>query len=314
MMDISISNLVVDIEISSHCNANCYFCPRDSVPLLKHIELSVCEKVLDRLDALPVRPRLTFCGTGDSSVHPDIIFIVGRAVTRGYEVELVTNGIVVDRVFAEKLVNAGLQKISFSITEMGAAYEAIYKFPFERIVDNVLEFRKAAQEKCELRIHLIKELVSNRRLGKAREFWESKGIHHILFLDYTNRAGLLSLNNVDLDDGSFLKELRPHGVNGICPVPFKFIHIGADGTYYLCSHDFSRRVAFGHVSTHTIFESLALKLAYFQGDTAFCQSCTNFLANQAFKKVKAGASHQQTRMVMQHFESQVIKLVEDLAE
>lgn len=257
-MDIGFQHLIIDVELSSHCNASCFFCPREHMPFESHMAADTYQQVLARIHELPVRPRLVFCGTGDATLHPDLVGCVAAAARSGLQPELTTNGLLLTPALAEALVAAGLHRLNISIAAQGKMYQRIYGHSFEAILESVLYCARQAGDRCAVEVSVIRDLFSDELFQSIKAFWQGHGIP-LLVMDYTNRAGLLEKPSLPF--------AYTESDANLCGTPFKSIHIGSDGRFYLCSHDFARRVSFGHVSDTRITESLRQKLQWF---TAGC--------------------------------------------
>lgn len=133
-----------DIEITTHCNAHCTFCPREDVPFLNHMPLATVDRVIDRIRALQSPVAVTLCGTGDCSTHPQLDEIVSRFASAFDDFSIVTNGARLHRERAAHLLDCGLKKIVFSVTEHGSRYNDIYGLPFQKTLQNITDFKELA--------------------------------------------------------------------------------------------------------------------------------------------------------------------------
>lgn len=79
------------------------------------MSLATYRGLLEGLKTLRRPPAVSFWGIGEPLLHPDIVEMVRMAKTHGIETELVTNGILLDRGTADRLLSAGLDKIVVSI-------------------------------------------------------------------------------------------------------------------------------------------------------------------------------------------------------
>jgi MoaA/NifB/PqqE/SkfB family radical SAM enzyme len=111
---------LVDIELTSRCNAKCSFCPRDKTPHQGLIDEPTFTAALSRAvqyrDALlefqKVRPGyfvtsrdtiwVSFCGMGEPLLHPRVVEYVGRAAEAGLQpiinTQLADKGAVAHRI------------------------------------------------------------------------------------------------------------------------------------------------------------------------------------------------------------------------
>lgn len=97
------------------CNHGCVMCDFPSRHLAEKKEMSTSEikSLLDELAALP-SAGVSFYG-GEPLVRPDIIELMEHAHRTGMLVHLATNGFLIDRKMAERIVRAGTDAVSVSL-------------------------------------------------------------------------------------------------------------------------------------------------------------------------------------------------------
>lgn len=93
------------------------------------------EKILSGICALGPLPSLFLGGFGEPLLHPEIMEMVGDAKRRGMEVELITNGTLLDARTADRMAAVGLDRLwisldgaedaQFAAIRTGATLEAI---------------------------------------------------------------------------------------------------------------------------------------------------------------------------------------------
>lgn len=258
-----------DIEITTHCNAHCTFCPREDVPFLNHMPLATVDRVIDRIRALQSPVAVTLCGTGDCSTHPQLDEIVSRFASAFDDFSIVTNGARLHRERAAHLLDCGLKKIVFSVTEHGSRYNDIYGLPFQKTLQNITDFKELAGERCEIVISLMSKYFLDPDVKFQKAFWQDLGFRIFLVMKFTNRAG--SLQQADYVPAG----TEPGVLDDVhCMVPFWSTFIGADGGYYLCSHDFKKLRSFGHVDHGSITSAWQRKRKYFACDGGVCSDCS----------------------------------------
>lgn len=122
--------------ITRRCNLHCVGC-RFHSPLLEEqnrtgatdgrdMPLSLFESLCRELKAMGTR-SITITGEGEPLLHPSFCEIVSAAKAEGFQVNLVTNGTLLDRTVSEHLVNAGLDKLRVSLwAGTPEVYEKMY--------------------------------------------------------------------------------------------------------------------------------------------------------------------------------------------
>lgn len=103
--------LSAKIKLLWQCNLSCVFCslPRPSAPVSR-------EKVSEILRSLKNRGllKIHFSG-GEAFLHPQIIPIIEDAASLGLQVNLTSNGTLITKEIARKIVDCGVHSISISL-------------------------------------------------------------------------------------------------------------------------------------------------------------------------------------------------------
>ncbi len=106
----------VYIEPTNRCNLDCRTCMRHGwEEPLGFMEFGLFEKIMADLRSFPERPGIFFGGFGEPLGHARIADMVAAAKPGGSEVELISNGILLDEAMADRLVAAGLDRLWVSI-------------------------------------------------------------------------------------------------------------------------------------------------------------------------------------------------------
>ncbi|MCB1614884.1 MAG: radical SAM protein [Pseudomonadales bacterium] len=271
-------SIIVDLELTTHCNAQCDFCPRDRFDTYGRMGFSTFCKVVERIKALNLDPVVNLCGIGgDPAMHPDLVKFVDYAAGKGLNIRLVTNGSRIDRKMARELLDAGVANVTFSINAIGDAYEQFYGLPFDLIVRNVEDFLEESNGRCRFEINLPQPKGHSGAFEEEKKFWKNLGVKHFLQLKYSNQV----VNNAPEEAADLLKKyteyksaLKKMGCQILCPIPLKVISISYKGEYFLCEHDYTRSSILGNVFEQGIREIQLLKVDYMNARSTICQSCS----------------------------------------
>jgi len=108
-------------EITPRCNLKCVHCRAEATPIRSPEELTTDEalRFVDELAAVG-RPILVLTG-GEPLYRDDVFEIAGYATKKGFRVALATNGTLVDEATADRIVEAGVRRVSISIDGAAAA-------------------------------------------------------------------------------------------------------------------------------------------------------------------------------------------------
>ncbi len=104
------------IEPTNRCNLDCRTCMRHGwEEPLGFMEFGLFEKIITDASSLPERPSVFFGGFGEPLGHARIADMVALAKQAGSQVELISNGILLDEAMADRLVAVGLDRLWVSI-------------------------------------------------------------------------------------------------------------------------------------------------------------------------------------------------------
>jgi MoaA/NifB/PqqE/SkfB family radical SAM enzyme len=308
---------VVDIELTSRCNAKCSFCPRDQTPHQGLIDEPTFTAALGRAvqyrDALvelqELQPGyfdthddtiwLSFCGMGEPLLHPRAVEYVGRVAQAGLRPLINTNGALLSPRRAEELLDAGLAMACFNVGEIDDEYEAVYDLPFERTRTNVEHFLATAGDRCISLIVLVDHRDDPDHLTSMQEYWSRRGARGFVRFSLVNRAGSLPVDE-QVDAWHAYRDvaermLQEKADAARCWVPFLYPFIGYDGNYYLCSSDWRKEVNLGNVFEHSLVDLFDEKAEQVCGRSPICRDCThdptNALALSLARAAEAGDTH-----------------------
>jgi MoaA/NifB/PqqE/SkfB family radical SAM enzyme len=145
------------IEPTNRCNLDCRTCMRHGwEEPLGYMEFGLLETIMAGLRSFPQRPDVFFGGFGEPLGHPRIADMVALAKAAGGEVELISNGILLDDSMAGRLITAGLDRLWVSIDGASPASYADVRLGdhLPEIIAN-LERLKARSRKPELGISFV---------------------------------------------------------------------------------------------------------------------------------------------------------------
>jgi len=142
--------LFVDVDVTERCNLQCIGCMYHS-PLLDHsgqgqrdIPLKMLEKLSSELRGMGTR-SIILQGAGEPLLHPDIAEIIATFKDAGFAVKLLTNGTLLNRKNAQKLIKAGLNVLQVSLwattpEHYRAQYPGTSLDTFELVIENLRLF------------------------------------------------------------------------------------------------------------------------------------------------------------------------------
>src|SRR5215212_6540207 len=155
----------LQVEVSGACNLRCRMCLVRYAPAVGRKEGALAyEEFLALLDGLPELRKLTLQGLGEPLLSPHLLDMVGHAAARRIEVGFNTNGTLLTRPIADRLVAAGLGWLHVSLDGATAAtYEEVRHGTdlrprpgqFERVLSNLRGLVAARGGSGQPRIQLV---------------------------------------------------------------------------------------------------------------------------------------------------------------
>ena len=132
------------VEVSSRCNLACKMCFRHSWigESFGDLDPAVFTRLIGD-HTLEETETVFFGGMGEPLVHPALADMTALASMRGKKVELVTNGTLLTRGKAQKLLDAGVSRIWISIDELYENYGKIQiGSDFSLVLSNLESFNE----------------------------------------------------------------------------------------------------------------------------------------------------------------------------
>jgi radical SAM protein with 4Fe4S-binding SPASM domain len=156
----------LQIEVTGACNLRCQMCLVRYRPPLNRVTGSLTfELFLRATDALPDLEMVTLQGLGEPLLAPDLFRMLDHAAGRGIRMGFNTNGTLLSRERAERLVASGLDWLHVSLDGARAStYEGIRDgASFDRVRRNVAGLVQAKQEAGSAKPSLSLVFVAMRR-------------------------------------------------------------------------------------------------------------------------------------------------------
>jgi MoaA/NifB/PqqE/SkfB family radical SAM enzyme len=292
--------VVVDIELTNRCNADCYFCPRDQTPHQGLMTPEVFEQALVRAVELHAdvqqrgaSVRVNLCGLGEPLINKHTASFVRDVTAAGLECGLSSNGALLDERRSQELLDGGLRRVFLNVGERGDDYEEIYKLPWARTRDNVVRFVEMARDRCDVYVVLVNHRSDQDHVEEMRTYWQDRGVTLFTDFEIMNRGGALFVDHMQYESLDETNEARrllaAHGGRGgpVCTVPFLSTFIGYDGNFYLCCSDWKKEAAVGNVAETSFNDVIGNKLVHALTREPVCKSCNLDPVNVLAEEVRA---------------------------
>jgi Fe-coproporphyrin III synthase len=152
------------IKLTSRCNLRCVMCKYWQTETEDTLSSERWREVFAELTDLGCR-KLHFSG-GEVFLRRDFLDLVESARARGLKVNVTTNGTLIDRASARRLVDLGVNSVSISLDAPGAtAHDRIrgQRHAFKRSLRTIRRLR-ARSERLRIRINVVVMRQNFRRL------------------------------------------------------------------------------------------------------------------------------------------------------
>lgn len=236
--------LSVHIYPSYFCNFKCSYCIQsvdDKKNDLKKevMDMDIYTRAIDQVQKFDAKLKaLIFSGHGEPLTHPRIADMVRYAKDKDVSerVEIVTNGMLLNRDMADALAAAGLDKIRISIQGLSSEkYKEVTQVDadFSEIVENIAYLKKITTETI-IEVKVIDSFFDeNESVEKFREIFQDISdslvveslIPFVEEIDYNEFD--VEMTRTKAGDTTFT------GIN-VCPMPFYMLVVEPNGNVVPC--------------------------------------------------------------------------------
>lgn len=215
---------VVEISNSGMCNRKCSFCPRsdpDYPDVNEFISSDLHTKIFSELSHLNYKGMVIYSGYVEPLLHKKIYENISEArkFLPDAQIEIITNGDVLNKKRLIKLFDAGLSTLLISV----------YDGPKEE-----KEFYNLCKE---VGLREDQYVIRNRYMSENQDFG----------LNISNRSGELS--NAEYKIPPLKKALEAK-----CNYPAYTFFIDYNGDVQMCSHDWGKKYVIGNVNKEKILD------------------------------------------------------------
>ncbi len=273
--------ITAEIDPSNKCMLKCDFCMFEQYRSNKNSILpwSIYQNVLGDLRELGVK-SITFTGGGEPLTNPRFNQMVGAALMLGFEVGLVTNGVLLNKV--ENIEEFKFIRVSLDahnredyVNLKGVDY-------FNTVLENVTT---ALKRNKLIGLSYVVCDKNNRDLHKAEELANSLGVAYLQI-----KPAYLSgeiFKDFEYPDGRPVigtKRYMPED-NTPCTIAALVGIVGADShVYYCCQHRGVNRFDLGSLKKHS-FTELWKKRLLLKPKVSMCPPCRYMNYTRAYKKI-----------------------------
>jgi MoaA/NifB/PqqE/SkfB family radical SAM enzyme len=244
----------VRYEVTDHCNAECIMCPRDLHKLGRPhgiMDLEKYKKSLDEVVELGCK-QVVLTGFGEPMVDKTLEKKVQYAKGKGLRTYIISNGSLLTRQRAVRLIEAGLDELRLSYYGMRKeSYERVMVgLSYEVTMSNLLGFLEARDQKGSKKPRLeINWLVlpeNQEDTDHFREFWEPRA----------DAIEIWKPHNFG-DGRSYRQRYEEAGIKNTCGRPENGpLQIQWDGEVIPCCYDYNNQIVLGNAFQQPVLEIL----------------------------------------------------------
>jgi radical SAM protein with 4Fe4S-binding SPASM domain len=252
------------IEITNVCNLKCDFCPQSNRKS-KFMDIETFTNILDQVK--PYGEYLYFHVKGEPLLHPDIDKFLDYSYQKGFQVNITTNGTLIDKVKDKIIMKPALRQMNFSLHSLGGNEGDMQ---MQEYVKNIISFAKEATEKTKmiqsLRLWNL-EQDNEINIEKNKNYDILKNIQTEFALDYEIQDKVTTGRGIKIGDRLYLNhdyefqwpdlnEQEDDGV-GFCYGLRNQIAILVDGTVVPCCLDGEGIINLGNIKNKNFSEIIS---------------------------------------------------------
>lgn len=259
--------VVLQVQTINRCNASCQMCP---YPYTVHLEP---RSIMD--DALYSRIAAECAGEDGFvelvpmaqdepllDVKMESRIAEFKRIAKPHQmVEIVTNGSALTPARFQRLVESGVDTITFSLSAFTeATYNSIIEgLSWKQVVRNLGAIADSPlKARVNIFLRYVRQTGNEGELPAFNQYWKGRGLNVVAY-EVNNRSG--ALDNYDrlqpVKSFLFKKIRKSMGrvlFKGSCPHAFGIMHVLSNGDVPLCANDWHHRHLLGNVNTQSIRE------------------------------------------------------------
>ncbi len=244
----------VTLEISSVCNFRCPMCPRHFAKGEDGLmDATLWRRLVDEFVARGAKTLVPFF-RGEPTIHPDWLELLAYAKARGVpEIQMATNGSRLDESSAARLLDIGIEFLSFSLDTADPAAYALARVggSLSQTLANVEGFLRLRSErglsKPVVQVSAVDTEWTRPGIPAFVRFWEGRVDRVRIYPEHSfeGRYGMLAPG----------QRLFPPGVRLPCQKPMTDMVVCWNGEVHLCCYDWERKRSLANVRASTMAEA-----------------------------------------------------------
>ncbi|MEE9394788.1 MAG: radical SAM protein [Planctomycetota bacterium] len=164
----------LNLETTNRCNLACVMCPVNNGMTREKRDLEF-EAFRQIVDASPNLELILMFQWGEALLVADFFERVRYAADRGIRVMVTSNGTTLTREVCERILDCGLERITFSVDGRPETHEKIRGFPYEKFranVERLVEMRDQAEHALQIDVNMTIWQENEAEASDVRTEWE----------------------------------------------------------------------------------------------------------------------------------------------
>ncbi len=282
----------INVDLTDQCNLACIHCSHTDYVKSKHYSKIFLPNEFNTkmIDEVKLRGKgktqyVRYTGSGEPLLHSKVFTILEYAVKNsGTTISLTTNGTIMNKEKAKKLVDIGVHVIDISIDAFKPeTYKTIRKNGklevTKRNILNLIDYIKKKGSKTKVVVSFIEQKENEGEADDFEKFWNNAGANYVVVRRLHSDSGLKQELAVSKRNELKDKERRP------CLYPWERIVLKANGKISFCPSDWIGASSIVNISQKTISETWKgnfykqLRNAHIENNYSkhsFCEQCPDW--------------------------------------
>jgi len=278
---------LLNLELTSYCNANCSMCPRSSVCEFGYISQDTLDQVIEKVKDYDLF-EISLSGRGEPTFHPELIEVLKklRKLSTKLSIVTTTDGLN-SKTYQECVDNVDLLRLSVSSIVPDSFYKIHRGLNYDKIWNNIDKLVNYRPDK--LNIHLVGGEDTYSTLEATIKYFKNYGISNIHLFPLWNRGGnveeqdimeyrkyLVEKYHIFYSEDEYLSEEKTRMLKSAnyCPIGDTSIAINFKGDMIGCFQDFENLTRICSVESDVDFIKERAKVLKKMPVCMSCNSCT----------------------------------------
>lgn len=268
---------VVYIETTNLCNADCIMCPHNKITREPgFMSDRIFYKIIADCKKNNIKnTQIFFHKEGEPLLDKKLferIKYAKKEIGKGNEIGINTNGMLLLKDKAVKLIESGLDTIYFSIdgTDKEKYEEIRRNLDYDVVINNVKNFFRIKEE-LGSSIRVIMQMLTLEDNSQEEKIFKK------LWQDYPCEFYIKRMHSyLDGGNSSLTKELEKKQLK-VCEDPFKIVVIYTNGEVGLCCWDYNNEYSLGNILEKDLFSIFNDKKAILMREKQINLDCNNIV-------------------------------------